>query len=49
VHAEAVERALQVNETMLDGLDDTRRTQLVSLLNALLDNHRGLLGYRNDD
>ncbi|MFD1519105.1 MarR family winged helix-turn-helix transcriptional regulator [Pseudonocardia yunnanensis] len=49
VHAEAVERALQVNETMLDGLDDARRTQLISLLNALLDNHRGLLGYRNDD
>jgi DNA-binding MarR family transcriptional regulator len=49
VHAEAVERAVEVNETMLDGFDDTQRTQLVSLLNALLEHHRGLLGYQNED
>jgi len=48
VYTEAVERATQVNEAMLDGFDDTQRTQLVALLNTLLDHHRGLLGYQDD-
>jgi DNA-binding MarR family transcriptional regulator len=49
VHSEAVERALQVNEMVLKGLDGTQRMQLVSLLQALLDQHRELLGYPVDD
>jgi DNA-binding MarR family transcriptional regulator len=48
VYAEAVGRAMQVNEAMLRGFDDAQRTALVSLLNALLDHHRGLLDYRED-
>jgi DNA-binding MarR family transcriptional regulator len=48
VYAEAVDRALTVNETVLGGLDETQRTQLVSLLQALLDQHSDLLGYEVD-
>ncbi|MFC4943527.1 MarR family winged helix-turn-helix transcriptional regulator [Pseudonocardia sp. GCM10023141] len=47
-HAEATRRAVQVNEAMLDGLDAPQRTQLTSLLAAVLDHHRGLLDYQLD-
>jgi DNA-binding MarR family transcriptional regulator len=48
VYAEATQRAVQVNEAMLDGLNDSQRRQLVTLLTSLLDHHRGLLDYQDD-
>jgi DNA-binding MarR family transcriptional regulator len=47
VYVDATERARQVNEAMLHGLDTTQRTELVSLLTSLLDHHRGLLDYQD--
>lgn len=48
VYAEAVERATRVNKTLLSGFGDAQRTTLISLLNALLDHHSGLLDYREE-
>jgi DNA-binding MarR family transcriptional regulator len=48
VYAEATERALEVNEAMLRGLDDDERRQLLTLLNSLLTHHRGLLDYQDE-
>jgi len=45
LYAESTVRAVRVNEAMLAGLDEEQRTQLVSLLNSLLDHHKGLLDY----
>lgn len=47
VYAEAATRALQVNESMLDGLSPDQRAQLLALLNALLSHHAGLLEYQD--
>jgi DNA-binding MarR family transcriptional regulator len=46
VYAEATVRASAVNETMLAGLGEGQRTELLALLNSLLDQHRGLLDYQ---
>lgn len=47
-YGQAVERALRVNEAMLQGLDDSQRRTLLDLLNALLTHHRGLLDYQDE-
>jgi hypothetical protein len=41
-------RAPKVNEAMLAGLDGDQRTQLTALLGSLLEQHKGLLDYRED-
>lgn len=46
LYVESTVRATQVNETMLAGMDDEQRASLVSLLNSLLEQHKGLLDYR---
>lgn len=48
LYVESTVRATQVNDAMLDGLDVTQREQLVALLAALLEGHKGLLDYRED-
>ncbi|MEV8614420.1 hypothetical protein AB0383_42030 [Amycolatopsis sp. NPDC051373] len=47
LYAEATERAVEVNERMLEGLDTTERKQLVDSLKSLLEHHRGLLDYQD--
>lgn len=48
LYAEAAQRALQVNDAMLQGLDDGQRATLLDLLNVLLTQHRGLLDYQDE-
>jgi hypothetical protein len=39
-------RAEAVTATLLSGLEDDERKQLLDLLRSLLDHHHGLRGYR---
>ncbi len=48
LYAESTIRAAQVNETMLAGLGEEERAALLALLSSLLEQHRGLLDYRED-
>jgi DNA-binding MarR family transcriptional regulator len=48
LYAESTTRATKVNEAMLAGLDDDQRAQLLALLGSLLEQHKGLLDYRED-
>ena len=47
LYVESTKRATEVNEAMLAGLDAEQRAQLVSLLDSLLEHHKGLLDYRD--